>query len=487
MRTCTALAIAAANWLVVSSGCSSDIRLGNSGARPGDAGGGRRGATGTGTNLFGGDVGAAPAAGSDGATGAAGASADDSGKPAEAGVPIGYTTRASCGYAEFDPHNCGTCGHDCQGGACQGGACVPLPPGVLASGLIAPVSVAVDSANVYWLSQGLHAVSTQNQAIIGSAALMKCAKTGCNNRPTVLASGSWDDTGARDRLEGIVSDGTNVYWAANNAILSCAVNGCDDQPTRIASPVTGTPPWSISVNATRVFVASADGVFTCPLGGCVDSNDAGSPVDSGGPENLWAGSVTAVAIDSTTAFWNSYGAMLSCAIGGCNGTPRLLTSPSVPFFVGQIAVDQANVYWALGTPTTFAATNMNINPGYSLLFPAGSAAAIVRCAKGGCNGQGVVLANGLAAPMGLATDGASVYFTDVGSDSTGRNDVGRVAKTPVTASGGTGATIADHLQNPRGIAVDASNVYWADFGSGVLDAASLTPLSVDGRIMTSPK
>ena len=316
---------------------------------------------------FGGEVGATPDADSDGAAGDVDASVGDAGKP---GAPIGYTTRASCGYTEFDPHNCGTCGHDCQGGACQGGACVPLPPGVLASGLIAPVSVAVDSANVYWLSQGLHAVSTQNQAVIGSAALMKCAKTGCNNRPTVLASGSWDDASARDRLEGIVSDGTNVYWAANNAILSCAVNGCDNQPAQIVSPVSGTPPWSISVNATRVFGASADGVFACALGGCIDSSDAGNPVDSGGPEYLWAGSVTAVAIDSTTVFWNSYGAMLSCAIGGCNGTPRLLTSPTGEWpFVGQIAVDQANVYWALGTPPPSATTNTNVvNPGYALLF-----------------------------------------------------------------------------------------------------------------------
>jgi hypothetical protein len=102
--------------------------------------------------------------------------------------------------------------------------------------------------------------------------------------------------------------------------------------------------------------------------------------------------------------------------------------------------------------------------------------------------------------MALATDGIDVYFTDLGNAQLSHTtDTGRVAKCPVAGcAAGNGTTIADRLENPRGIAVDATNIYWADFGSGALDADSVcsgtdpnchapSPLSVDGRIMFSPK
>ncbi|MGZ3428311.1 MAG: hypothetical protein ACXVCV_16775, partial [Polyangia bacterium] len=46
-----------------------------------------------------------------------------------------------------DPHNCGTCGHDCLGGACSGGHCQPM---VVASLQDPPYGVAVDANNVYF-------------------------------------------------------------------------------------------------------------------------------------------------------------------------------------------------------------------------------------------------------------------------------------------------------------------------------------------------
>ena len=33
-----------------------------------------------------------------------------------------------CSHTQTDPHNCGTCGHDCGDGACQSGVCVELAP-----------------------------------------------------------------------------------------------------------------------------------------------------------------------------------------------------------------------------------------------------------------------------------------------------------------------------------------------------------------------
>jgi hypothetical protein len=147
---------------------------------------------------------------------------------------------------------------------------------------------------------------------------------------------------------------------------------------------------------------------------------------------------------------------------------------------------------ALRTPT--------LAPGYAVTLPNGSGnAEILRCAKGGCNGQPGSLVKGLVAPMALATDGNNVYFTDLGIDrSTNTTNTGRVAKCPVAGCSDSGTTIADKLENPRGIAVDETSIYWADFGSGAIDADSVclapnpscgapSPLSVDGRIMVSPK
>jgi hypothetical protein len=99
--------------------------------------------------------------------------------------------------------------------------------------------------------------------------------------------------------------------------------------------------------------------------------------------------------------------------------------------------------------------------------------------------------------LGLATDGTSVYFTDLGNGVAAHvTNVGRVGKCAVTGCPADcsysdcpmlGTTIAGLLENPRGIAVDDANVYWADFGSGTLDSNAQFLLSVDGRIVTSPK
>jgi hypothetical protein len=501
-RASTARMSAAASWLALSSACgpspllSTDLGTGlldagNGNGEDGDPGRDRGRDAGMDSARVGDDemtqedsYRLPPGPGHGGAD--TGASSDSHGEPADGGLGPGYDTLTSCGYTRVDPHHCGTCGHDCMGGACEGGACVPLPPGVLASGLIAPVSIAVDATNVYWLSQGLYSSAG---TIVGNVALMKCAKTGCDNRPTVLATGNWDDTSAQDRLEGIVSDGANVYWAGANAIFGCSVNGCNNHPALIASLPGGPPPWVISASATRVFGASLSAVFSCPTTGCTYVNDADGSDDAGGPDVLWPGNAQGVATDPTTAFWNSSGAILSCAIDGCNGSPNLLTSPpTTGQAVGQLAVDQANVYWNLGVPTSFGPPDPSRGPGYPAVLPPSTGGQILKCAKDGCNGRGSAIASGLTAPIGLATDGTSVYFTDVGYDFSGiTNRVGRVGKCDVAGCSGSGATLADHLENPRGIAVDADRVYWADFGSGIVDADSSRPLSVDGRIVVTGK
>jgi hypothetical protein len=78
---------------------------------------------------------------------------------------------------------------------------VPLDGGIpvtLASGQIQPLAIAVDSANVYWLTGGGNGCG-------GPCGLvMKAPLDG--GMPTMLASG-------QDRPQAIAVDSTSVYWA----------------------------------------------------------------------------------------------------------------------------------------------------------------------------------------------------------------------------------------------------------------------------------
>jgi hypothetical protein len=131
-------------------------------------------------------------------------------------------TDGGCGAGTLgDLHNRGTCGHDCHGGACEAGACVPLPDGVLATGQESPLAIAVDATNVYWLNQSPFEGPTSNGGEYHpNGSVMKCAIAGCNNNPTILASG-WTQPGASPVVsQSLVVDSGMPYWVGNGAILS---------------------------------------------------------------------------------------------------------------------------------------------------------------------------------------------------------------------------------------------------------------------------
>jgi hypothetical protein len=516
MKTSTATIITGTAALLVSfSACGGGISLGsNDDQGPDDAGGA-------------GHIGVAPGSGGDGsgtptvdasisrsrpdASGSiddASGSSDDSdgstdgsGNPEGAsGMGPGFAVHSSCGYTQVDPHNCGVCGHDCAGGACQAGVCVPLPPGVLASGVVAPTSVAVDASNVYWISEGEH--SDGDGGVAGLVQVLKCAKTGCNNSPTLLASGQWDSVSimtlfgasndSKDTLHGLTVDGTNVYWATETALFACAIDGCNNSPTVLftADTTIAAPPSVISVSAGTVYSVNEYGVFGCPASGCLGDGGGSSPPS----DLLWNGQAQGVVIDSTSAYWNSNGSLLSCALGGCNRAPTLLMEPNALLqneSIGQIAEDDTYLYYTIGAPTSFQLGN---GPGYVVTQSSSLALGpVFSCSKqGSASGAtdlvGIGSTTERANPMGLATDGTNVYFTELGDGvAANATDVGRVGKCSVNGCTDSGTTIADHLENPRGIAIDDTNVYWADSGSGILDSNASLLLSVDGRIMTSAK
>jgi hypothetical protein len=108
---------------------------------------------------------------------------------------------------------------------------------VLVTGQNATEAIAVDSANVYF---------TTNGNVDHTGTVQKCAIGGCSNAPTTMADG-------RDGLDSIAVDGTNVYWTEylSGNVLRCAIGGCSKNPTAIASG--RIRPYRIVLNDNSVF------------------------------------------------------------------------------------------------------------------------------------------------------------------------------------------------------------------------------------------
>ncbi|HEY1957770.1 MAG TPA: hypothetical protein VGH28_19250 [Polyangiaceae bacterium] len=337
------------------------------------------------------------------------------------------------GDPQSDPHSCGTCGHDCGGGACEAGQCVTLPPGVLATGQHAPVAVAVDDTNVYWLNRGTYVSLGPKLASIyqGDGQLMKCALAGCNNHPTVVAD--LTNTTLTGRTpSSLALDATHVYWS-DDGVQSCAKDGCACAPNAL----TTNGSLGIAVTPSSFFWTGGSSVFTCALGGCttplVLAQNAVEP----------EGIVT----DGADVYWTTEnGTLSSCALGGCNA-PTLVWAgapESSQAATRSVFVDDQNLYWANSNPLKYGS--------------------VMQCAKSSCASTLVTLADGRNAPNGVVADTKNVYWAEgnvyacaIG----GCNDSPSVA---VSASASA-------------VAIDATHIYWAEVGSD----------SNDGRIMFAPK
>jgi hypothetical protein len=424
--------------------------------------------------------------------------------PAQAGSTSSNSGPGACWTTTFDPHNCGSCGHDCSGSACRDGVCVPLAPGVLASGQITPSSITVDEANVYWVNEGAVVNNVQIPPQV-----MKCAKSGCNNNPTVIAT-IRDSGQPWNNIRGLAVDGQNVYWGsgpygAPDGLFACAIGGCNNSPTALRQILHF---GGIAVNGNQVYavgdviVLSEDGgvagsgpweVYGCSPEGCDDNSPNPAHVLWSTPqsEGNSAASIIGIAVDTSNAYFASYvdRTILTCSLAGCGGAPTVLAPDGLLLDAGwqgnqmpwQLAVDETNVYWDLTR--------------YWPVLQGPAQGEVLACPKTGCSEGPTVLASGLRNPAGLATDGASVYFTERGTNNATDATDGRVSKCSVTGCSNQPTPVAVNLSYPQGVAVDASHVYWTDLGSDARTvgmAAVTSPnfgdlVSVDGRVMMAPK
>jgi hypothetical protein len=314
-----------------------------------------------------------------------------------------------CVDLSSDPSNCGSCGHDCQGGTCQSSACQPVTLSTNVKGW----DITVDPANV----------DSVNALPPGTGLVQRCSTGGCGNNPVTVTGSNgengpervfysggtlfWTEygTGASDGLvwtsdfnasshvatgrelpEGIVYDGTWVYWAErqpSGSIMKAHKNGSSltqligglATPVSLALDAQGYIYWTYETGGG----SGNGGVSRCLTSSCTELPLA----------TATTGPAHGLALDASYLYWTEVAASGNVwrAQHDGNGGTKLASGQDSVY---RIASDGTNVYWT--------------NDGSGELM---------RCSTGGCASP-TVLASGLSMPMGVALDANAVYYASYG-------------------------------------------------------------------------
>jgi hypothetical protein len=333
--------------------------------------------------------------------------------------------------------------------------------------------------------------STASRSIIAVAAIALCA---CGSRTGLLAfdvqDGSSTDTdGANEAALPCGTVDTTVL-ARGNSPLAIAVDDdyvyfttwgltpgsgvvakvpkCGGDVVTIAN--TDSASWTIALDDDSVYWG-ADPTYGS------DGKVIRAPKSGGAATTLAVGlsNPLYIAVDDTDVYWSSPTGGIVAKVPKAGGSVTTLTSADDPQFV---AVDEASIAWleagrggvlsrVMVLPKNGSAPPRQVA---TSSLPSGLAligGSVVWGSEGTPDAVGWVLRAPLSggmvatlttAPTGIseiATDGESVYFTEVA-------DASSVAR---VALGGSARMVLAFSPDPLGVAVDADYVYWTD-GTG---------------------
>jgi hypothetical protein len=271
-------------------------------------------------------------------------------------------------------------------------------------------------------------------------------------QPVVIASGL-------SEAVGLAVDGSNAYFSAGGVVYECPVGGCGNSPELLADSQDAV--GGVTVDAANVYWTTADSVMTCAIGGCGDSPTALAT----NLANPWG-----IAVDATRVYWAGYddGTVAWIPLSGGPGiTVAAGTSPQ------YIAVNAERVYFTdvgdgvNGTVSAWAGGLQNpdvlatgpspdgiATDGATVFWTAGNAsnpgATVNACAVGGCNATPDVLASDTGLPQRIAVDASGVYWAN--------GDI------YVIRAGTSTAVALTSGQTATDIAIDDSSVYWIEAG-----------------------
>lgn len=347
--------------------------------------------------------------------------------------PCGATNEVACsatgvccgGACGAAADNCGTCGHNCLGGACTSGKCQPV---TVVSGLQSTTAMTMDNSNFYIVGRGPTGMDFTDGYVA------KVPITG--GTVTTLATGQETPTT-------VTYDSTYVYWA-NYGIQSN--NYADGSIVRV--PIAGGTPSTLVTNVaaeTGLIVTSTNLYW-------VENQNA---IYSSGLDG--SGAAMFVATDpgcenpvlyNNTLFWtnqgntgNMVGTVVSYPLGG-GAVTTIAAQQLRPF---QSAVSTAGVFW-LDYGITNGGTPNNGSVQYY-----------------GTDAKVHTLASSLTQPGSIALDQQSVYWTTYLAGSPGTLSL---YSAPVT--GGAVSTLV------------SGNLYFSDV---IPQAQALYMLSTNGILM----
>jgi hypothetical protein len=314
------------------------------------------------------------------------------------------TTPADCApdLATSSRH-CGSCGHDCIGGACVGGACQPVVIGV-APGGFHPTHLAIDLTHAYMgLADATFAIGR-----------------------VPLSGGVVEILAPSDNPEGIAVDATHVYWSnsgydppgsSNGTVMKAPLAG--GAPTPIATGLQ--KPRMVALNASHVYWTTfyAHTVMRATK----DGLDVVTIAQTGsGPFGI--------ALDSQFVYWTEKSLTASIKKAPIDGGAAVLVALATPVPSG-IAVDADRAYWTdiVGDKVESASLAGGVVTEHASGFAGGNGGlialdathiywtngqAVLRVAKSG--GAPEVFAANQTGALGIAVDDKAVYWTNSFSD-----------------------------------------------------------------------